>query len=1538
MVDGKKYRESRKLNLATPRRGIRRVKSVLRDRGITPARNETRYKVDKKSRAAISHDTGHALNWVDSLIRKGKGILDSLEEEEYAFKREVLEERQQKKIHQRLVENVLSEQIIQDEGYGTDTSFKRFNDTIRNSLTNSCDDLQNLQDLQHLQSEENNLDEQQNQTKYIDGDDIVILTDEDEEDLNEAEEFEVPEEDLHEAEEFKAPEEVHPGHWEDIELVTSDQDSKQEVEDQKYHEDSEGELEDSKESEVSDSSYENELEGRNSQSEVDGIEEWDGKKEIEDQQKLEQYQELEIAKKLASGLFSTSQQPSDSNEPEEDHNMSIYYEPIHDGETVRQTLPAETRMINANKNDSQCAKEIIVVHKQNEKLEKPELDQERSEEEVVDQLKQEIFDEQQEQDEDEEQEKTEQREKGEEKVEEEGEEQEEEEEEQEGTAELTQVGQKDHEKNEAEGEDEQEVRIEEKFQDADHKSEDQLNKAEKEDNHDIPQNFSDYQMIAAQAVQQLTNATNMADHSASNEETSMRGNSSPSNTKKEQKMKEKDFENPVITTAGKQKERHKITSMLESLFKPKVFEEESNVCAESSVEEDSIYYSVDEIVNEKSPTEVASEEENGTSHYEIIFCDSSYSSTSNEDEESAKQNIAEYVSPFTENPFVAARKVKDPKEILRKTLESLGESFDSESEDQIMEDAREFMNGSDEEYFSQRADPTTNNCTSSIIALEENNNVSIEDINLASDPDTEDGGDIASQKTFCGDDSSSVNTPQAVKKIELKQFHLQETRVFSFGPTEPYLIEEYESEESTEEYNQNFVLEEITSSTDGSIHSLVESEPLIEFVSSEPQNQVNMVDIILDEFTAPDFIEEVECESNKHYDELMLEEVSSLESDQPVISTNPIIEHFEPLPLRNIEISDITKGSTDEASAINNAISSEFLEEMEDPEILAASLSGNFILGALGSSGSNGSSYEREPNSTELKATSAGQETLNQRPTFSLTTKIFSSPSKALSSVISGVKSVGNALTDFVKTIDVMDSESENDAEKVSLEESTRAKRKLTDSSKSAISEVGDVLNEFVKRIDVIDSDSGDYSESSSCDEAIRKKRKLNGLPKDTILSVCDAVTDFVKTVDVIDSESENCDESKSSDEIIPMKQEVKNLPGDSILGFGDAATDFLKKIDVIESESEKDKEESLPDAPVRAKLNTDNISKDKISNLKTNPTPDDPNITRTSIAQKPTEASTDRRNNPSDKQHILSEVAALQQLADSIKNNSFSELRDKPCCEKHAYDNQQKDIGTLVKKDIKPEMDLKNIGSPKNNQRKQYAQGERTVAEDDSLRHPLMKVNGEPVTNSTGTDCCTGEDINENIRLPNTFPDNSFVKDGLMKDQSIDEGDMREDRSGNDDHIMVANPRNTFEATSDAVRHIEVMSDDSENESQLTNKNHLKNNQEENVGIRNVADEENRVPVTVESEEVEASARNSSIPRGTADKQESLEERKTFKKTSSKKRRGNEQGVNTGRRKKASTSRTQKARSKGPITRSRTNPPPSSKKTKRNTRSRKGR
>ncbi|AQZ17925.1 ESC1 (YMR219W) [Zygosaccharomyces parabailii] len=1525
MVDGKKYRESRKLNLATPRRGIRRVKSVLRGRGITPARNETRYKVDKKSRTAISHDTGHALNWVDSLIRKGKGILDSLEEEEYAFKREVLEERQQKKIHQRLVESVLSEQITQDEGYGTDTSFKRFNDTIRNSLTNSCDDLQNLQDLQHLQSEENNLDEQENQKNYIDGDDIVILTDEDEEDRNEAEEFE-------------APEEVHLGQWEDIELVTSDQDSKQELEDQKYREDTEDELENSKESEISDNSYENELEGRNSQSEVDGIEEWNEKKEIEDQQKLQEYQELEIAKKLASGLFSTSQQPSDSDEPEEDHNMSIYYETIHDVETMPQTLPAETRVISANKNDSQCTKEIILVHErneeQNENLEKRELDQEISEEEVVDQLKQETFDEQQEQGEDEHQEEKEEREKGKKKVEEEGEQQEEE---QEGTAGLTQIGQEEHEENEGEGDDEQEVRSEEKLQDVDHKNGDLLKKAEKKDNPDTPQNFSDYQMIAAQAVQQLTNATNMADNSPSNDENSMRGNSSPGNAIKEQKMGEKDFENPVTTTAGKQKERHKVTSMLENLFKPKVFEEEPNVGAVSSVEEDSIYYSVDEIVTEKSPTDVASEEENGSSHYEILFCDSSYSSSSNEDGESTKQSIPEYVSPFTENPFVAARKVKDPKEILRKTLESLGESFDSESEDQIMEDAREFLNSSDEEYFSQRADRTTNNCTSSIIAVEENNNISIKDIDLASDTDTEDGGDIASQKTFCGDGSPPVNTTQVVSKDELKQFDLQETSVSVSGPAEPYLIEEYESEESIDEYHQSFVLEEITSSTEGSTHSLIDSEPLIEFVSSEPQNQVNMVDIILDEFTAPDFIEEVECESDKHYDELMLEEVSCLESDHPIISTNPIIQVPEPLLFRNIEISDITQGSTDEASAINNAISSEFLEEMEDPAIPAAPLSGNFIVGALGSSVSSESSYEREPISTELKATSAGQETFNERAPFSMTTKLFSSPSKALSSVLSGVKSVGNALTDFVKTIDVMDSESENDAENVSLEESTRAKRKLIDSPKSAISEVGNVLNEFVKRIDVIDSESGDYSESSSCDEAIRKKQKLNGLPKDTILSVCDAVTDFVKTVDVIDSESQNCDESTSSDGIIPMKQKVKNLPGDSILGFGDAITDFVKTVDVIESESEEDKEESFSDASVREKLNTDDISKHKISNLKPNPTSDDPNITRTSIAQKPTEASTDNRNN-SDKQHILSEVAALQQLADSIKNNSFPEPKDKTCCENYACDNQQKDIETSVRKDIKPEMDLKDIGFPKNNQKGQYAQGERTVAEDDSLGHPFMKGEGEPMTNSSGSDCCIVEDIDEKIRLPDTFPDNSFAKDGCMKDQSIDEGDMKDNRGSNDDHSTVTNPRNTLGITPDAVRHIEVMSDDSENESQYTNKNHAKDNQEERVGIRNVAAEPNRVPVRVASEEVEASARNSPIPKGTADKQESLEEKKAFKKTISKKRRGNEQGGNTGRRKKAATSRTQKARSRGPITRSRTNPSPSSKKTKRNTRSRKGR
>ncbi|MCG8711212.1 hypothetical protein JHU04_004614, partial [Brenneria sp. 4F2] len=82
--------------------------------------------------------------------------------------------------------------------------------------------------------------------------------------------------------------------------------------------------------------------------------------------------------------------------------------------------------------------------------------------------------------------------------------------------------------------DEQEVRIEEKFQDVDRKNGNLPSKAEKKDIHETTQNFSDCQMIAAQAVKKLTNATKMADHSPSNDENSPRGNnSSPGNARKE---------------------------------------------------------------------------------------------------------------------------------------------------------------------------------------------------------------------------------------------------------------------------------------------------------------------------------------------------------------------------------------------------------------------------------------------------------------------------------------------------------------------------------------------------------------------------------------------------------------------------------------------------------------------------------------------------------------------------------------------------------------------------------------------------------------------------------------------------------------------------------------------------------------------------------------------------------------------------------------------------------------------------------------------
>ncbi|CAI4035690.1 hypothetical protein SMKI_13G3410 [Saccharomyces mikatae IFO 1815] len=150
------------LNLTTPRRKLKILSSLLdakechstQNQHNYPSRNINKYKVAKPTRQSLlretvsfrrsdhirnkslHEDSTKALDWVGSLINRGKSILTTLEDEDALFERELEEERQRFQLHESLMnkytESSKSHQRLIDlrkHQYGTDTSFQN-NDEI----------------------------------------------------------------------------------------------------------------------------------------------------------------------------------------------------------------------------------------------------------------------------------------------------------------------------------------------------------------------------------------------------------------------------------------------------------------------------------------------------------------------------------------------------------------------------------------------------------------------------------------------------------------------------------------------------------------------------------------------------------------------------------------------------------------------------------------------------------------------------------------------------------------------------------------------------------------------------------------------------------------------------------------------------------------------------------------------------------------------------------------------------------------------------------------------------------------------------------------------------------------------------------------------------------------------------------------------------------------------------------------------------------------------------------------------------------------
>ncbi|QHS75490.1 Esc1p [Saccharomyces paradoxus] len=151
-----------RLDLTTPRRKLKILSSLLDAEDGSKTQDEHSYssihgnkhKVAKPTRQptlresissrrnshihnkSLHEDSAKALNWVDSLINRGKSILTTLEKEDALFERELEEERQRFQLHDSLMNkytgNGKSHQRLVDlrkSQYGTDTSFQN-NDEI----------------------------------------------------------------------------------------------------------------------------------------------------------------------------------------------------------------------------------------------------------------------------------------------------------------------------------------------------------------------------------------------------------------------------------------------------------------------------------------------------------------------------------------------------------------------------------------------------------------------------------------------------------------------------------------------------------------------------------------------------------------------------------------------------------------------------------------------------------------------------------------------------------------------------------------------------------------------------------------------------------------------------------------------------------------------------------------------------------------------------------------------------------------------------------------------------------------------------------------------------------------------------------------------------------------------------------------------------------------------------------------------------------------------------------------------------------------
>lgn len=207
-----KGKSAKGLQLGIPRRNLKRFRSPFDGRDAT-SQPKQRYRVTKSTvkgetttvstliskrhiTASIHEDSKDTLSWVQSLVGRGKTLLNSVKASEVAFEKGLDDERRVEQLKTEYIEELLNENTElrsvecgidspensggQDDHYGTDTSYKNYEDTINDSFVVSEDEHWHQKSMSE-KGEGSDVGEDISSQSQDEEDVIIVLSDEDEE-------------------------------------------------------------------------------------------------------------------------------------------------------------------------------------------------------------------------------------------------------------------------------------------------------------------------------------------------------------------------------------------------------------------------------------------------------------------------------------------------------------------------------------------------------------------------------------------------------------------------------------------------------------------------------------------------------------------------------------------------------------------------------------------------------------------------------------------------------------------------------------------------------------------------------------------------------------------------------------------------------------------------------------------------------------------------------------------------------------------------------------------------------------------------------------------------------------------------------------------------------------------------------------------------------------------------------------------------------------------------------------------------------------